>query len=626
MSEPAPPSVPAGLLAAGPAATGPSTTGARPASYRVLARKYRPQTFAELLGQEALVRTLSNAFREGRVAHAFILTGVRGVGKTSTARILARGLNCQGADGAGGPTLQPCGQCEPCRAIAEGRHLDVLEVDAASRTGVDDMREMLDGVAYRPVTARFKIYIIDEVHMLSPHSFNALLKTLEEPPAHVKFIFATTEIRKVPVTVLSRCQRFDLRRIDAETLISHFRGIVAKEGVNISDPALHLIARAADGSVRDGLSLLDQAIAHGSGTIEEDEVRRMLGLADRTVTFDLLDATFRGAVPEALGLLASQYEAGADPAQTLEDLLDLVHWLTRIKIVPGAADDPTVPEAERVRGRSMTGKLSMAVLTRAWQMLLKGLSEVMTASSPLQTAEMVLIRLAYAANLPTPADALGEAGRSGGTRPAAPSSAGNAPAGAPVAASTVAPVRAETRSQPSPAAPSARAAVVPRAEALSPNPSPEPQPAELPDPGSFEEVVALAEARREVLLYAALRNNVHLVSFERGRIEFRPDANAPRDLANQLSRLLNEATARRWVVTVSGDEGQATLRQQTDAAADSARLRAKDHPLIKAVLEQFPGAKIGAVRSLKPTGETRPEPPTEEAFSDDLLELPPGED
>jgi DNA polymerase-3 subunit gamma/tau len=595
--------------------------------YRVLARKYRPATFAQLIGQEALVRTLTNAINLGRLAHGFMLTGVRGVGKTTTARIIARALNCIGPDGKGGPTIEPCGVCVHCQAISEDRHLDVIEMDAASRSKVEEMRELLDGVRYRPTSARYKIYIIDEVHMLSAHSFNALLKTLEEPPAHVKFVFATTEIRKVPVTVLSRCQRFDLRRIDVETLTNHFRGIVAKEGVKITDPALALLARAADGSVRDGLSLLDQAIAHGSGTIEEEEVRRMLGLADRTVTFDLLDAVFRGAVADALNLLASQYEAGADPTQVLEDMLDLVHWLTRIKIVPGAADDPAVPEAERVRGRSMTVKLSMAVLTRAWQMLLKGLNEVMHASSPLQTAEMVLIRLAYAADLPTPADALGEAAKGGGARPVPSSAGGGAPAGAPVASAPAAPVRAEARIHAAPSAPTARAAVVPRAEAPSPAGAPGPEVQPLPDPGTFEEVVALAEAKREMLLFTALRGHVHLVSFERGRIGFRPDANAPRDLANQLTRFLNEVTARRWVVAISSDEGQATLRQQSDALADAARARAKDHPLIKAVLEQFPGAKIGAVRTLKPSEETPPDTPlAEEAFSDDLLEPPPGED
>ena len=377
-----------------------------PSAYRVLARQYRPTSFTGLIGQGAMVRTLTNAFRAGRLAHAFILTGVRGVGKTTTARIIARALNCVGPDGSGGPTIEPCGECEHCRAIAEDRHVDVLEMDAASRTKVEEMRELLEGVRYRPTSARTKVYIIDEVHMLSNHAFNALLKTLEEPPEHVTFIFATTEARRVPVTVLSRCQRFDLRRVDIEILTTHFARIAEKEGAAVAPPALHLIARAADGSVRDGLSLLDQAIAHGSGEVDENAVRTMLGLADRTLTFDLMDAVLKGDIVAALSILGVQYAAGADPAIVLEDALDLTHWLTRVKVVPDAADGRGVPEAERVRGRDMAGRLSMAALARAWQMLLKGLGEVRVAPSPLQAAEMILVRLSYASTLPTPAEAL----------------------------------------------------------------------------------------------------------------------------------------------------------------------------------------------------------------------------
>lgn len=378
------------LLAAGTGADG----------YRVLARKYRPTTFAELIGQEAMVRTLTNALASGRLAHAFMLSGVRGIGKTTTARIVARALNCVGADGTGGPTAAPCGQCAHCVAITADRHMDVIEMDAASRTGVDEIRELLDGTRYRPTSARYKIYIIDEVHMLSRNAFNALLKTLEEPPEHVRFVFATTEIRKVPVTVLSRCQRFDLRRIDADLLVAHLGDIARREGADASATALHLIARAADGSVRDGLSLLDQAIAHGEGTVEEDDVRRMLGLADRSVTFDLLDAAIRGNAAAALDLLAAQYRAGADPVEILTDLLELTHWLTRIKVVPDCVDAAGVPEAERVRGRSMAERLAMGEASRLWQMLLKGLGETRAAPSPVQAAEMVLIRIAYAARLP----------------------------------------------------------------------------------------------------------------------------------------------------------------------------------------------------------------------------------
>ncbi|HKP27193.1 MAG TPA: DNA polymerase III subunit gamma/tau, partial [Dongiaceae bacterium] len=379
--------------------------------YRVLARKYRPRDFSGLIGQEALVRTLRNAIAQGRLAHGFMLTGVRGVGKTTTARILARCFNCIGPDGKGGPTAEPCGQCEHCRAIAEDRHVDVIEMDAASRTGIDDIRELIDGVRYRPVGARYKVYIIDEVHMLSEKAFNALLKTLEEPPEHVKFIFATTEIRKVPVTVLSRCQRFDLRRINAEELTEYFLKIAGAEGAKITDGAAAMIARAADGSARDGLSLLDQAIAlaHGTttashGAIDEAQVRDMLGLADRTQLIDLYDDVLKGKAAEALQRLNTMHQAGADAAIVLQDMLELTHWLTRAKITPEPLSDPATPEAERAWGAKVTPELSVPVLARLWQMLLKGLAEVQAAPQPLAAAEMVLIRLMHAANMPDPAD------------------------------------------------------------------------------------------------------------------------------------------------------------------------------------------------------------------------------
>jgi len=362
------------------------------ASYLVLARKYRPKTFAELLGQDAMVRTLTNAIAADRLAHAFILTGVRGIGKTSTARILARALNCVGFDGTGGPTSEPCGVCEHCVAIGEDRHVDVIEMDAASRTGVGDIRELIDGVRYLPTSARYKVYIIDEVHMLSASAFNALLKTLEEPPERVKFIFATTEMRKVPVTVVSRCQRFDLRRLDANALVSHLTEISGREGVRLSAGALNLITRAADGSVRDGLSLLDQAIAHhgtGDGEIGEDQVRDMLGLADGARLYDLFDELMKGRIAEALAVLDEMYGAGADPAAIMQDLLELTHWLTRLKLAATAAEGPAVSEAERVRGSEMARTLSMSVLVRAWQMLLKGLGEVRVAPSAIQAADMV---------------------------------------------------------------------------------------------------------------------------------------------------------------------------------------------------------------------------------------------
>ena len=381
----------------------------RDTTYQVFARKYRPSTFVDLIGQDVMVQTLTNAICKDRLAQAYILTGVRGVGKTSTARIIARALNCSGADGDGGPTPTPCGVCENCTAISEDRHVDVLEMDAASRTGVDDIREVIEGVRYRPTTARFKIYIIDEVHMLSRHAFNALLKTLEEPPEHVKFVFATTEIRKVPVTVLSRCQRFDLRRVDTEILKTHFAFVADSEGAQISDGALHLISRASEGSVRDGLSLLDQAVSHANpegGEIGEEEVRAMLGLADRSRSFLLLEVIMAGDVSQSLEILDQLHREGSDPIAILEDLLDITHWLTRIKVVPSASQATEVPEIERVKGRDLESQLTMATLARCWQMLLKGLDEVRLAPSPIQAAEMIIVRLAYTAELPTPEEAI----------------------------------------------------------------------------------------------------------------------------------------------------------------------------------------------------------------------------
>ena len=374
------------------------------AGYRVLARKYRPTNFKQLIGQAALVRTLSNAIDSGRIAHAFILTGVRGVGKTTTARIIARALNCTGHGGEGGPTIDPCGVCDNCQSISEDRHVDVIEMDAASRTGIDDVRELIEGVRYRPVSARYKVYIIDEVHMLSRQAFNGLLKTLEEPPEHVIFIFATTEIRRVPVTVLSRCQRFDLRRVDMAELTSHFKNIAKQESVGIEDEAVAIIARAADGSVRDGLSLLDQAIALAGGTVTAEQIRDMLGLADRNAVFDLFDQLMSGDIAGALDRFETMYRDGADPVIVLQDLLDVTYWLTRVKVAPIIAEASGVPEAERTRGAAMAASLPMPVLTRNWQMLLKGLGETQHASVPMQAAEMTLIRIAYAADVPPPAD------------------------------------------------------------------------------------------------------------------------------------------------------------------------------------------------------------------------------
>jgi DNA polymerase-3 subunit gamma/tau len=551
--------------------------------YRVLARKYRPSTFSELIGQEALVRTLTNAIKMNRLAHAYLLTGVRGVGKTTTARIIARALNCVGPDGTGGATAAPCGQCEHCKAIGEDRHVDVIEMDAASRTGVDDMRELIDGVRYAPMSARYKVYIVDEVHMLSKSAFNALLKTLEEPPLHVVFVFATTEVRKVPITVLSRCQRFDLRRVDADRLIPHLMRIAEAERTNLSADALALIARAADGSVRDGLSLLDQAIAtyggSGADEITAVQIRDMLGLADRTQVFDLFEAIMAGEAARALALLTDARHAGADPLIVLQDLLELVHWVTRVKVVPASADEPTVPEAERVRGRSAAENLSMAELTRAWQMLLKGLSEVQNAPSATEAAEMVIVRLTYAATLPTPAEIAARLESNGPDGAPAPTVQDSANSARPVGARPSSPA-------PRGGAPGAQAAV-----AAEPRDDGPVGPAH--DPRTFPEVVALFAEKREALLHANLMGNAHLVRFEPGRLEFRPGEHAPRDLANRVQTLLSDWTGRRWVVSVSQDQGHPTLNEQAAVLAAS-------HPVVRAVLKEFPGAEIVEVRDLAP--------------------------
>jgi DNA polymerase III subunit gamma/tau len=535
--------------------------------YRVLARKYRPVDFTTLVGQEAMVRTLRNAIATGRIAHAFMLTGVRGVGKTTTARIIARALNCVGKDGKGGATVDPCGVCEHCVAITEDRDVDVIEMDAASRTGVADARELIEGVRYRPVSARYKVYIIDEVHMLSTAAFNALLKTLEEPPPHVKFVFATTEIRKVPVTVLSRCQRFDLKRVPQEALIEHFSKIAAAEKVEISPEALSLLARAADGSVRDGLSLLDQAIAHGGGVVDAAQVRDMLGLADRGRVLDLFEKTMSGDAAAVVTALGEMHDAGADPAVILQDLLELTHWVTRLKVAPGAAASSA--DSERTQGLAMAGKLSMASLTRAWTLLLKGLQETLAAPSPLRAAEMALIRLCYAADLPSPSDALkalqNGAGATAGIAATAPAPRGGGGA-------------------------AARLATQP-ATATAPQPA-----TALPNPRSFTEIVALFEARREARLVHHLMHHVHEVRCEPGLIEFRPEPKAPTDLAARLGDFLSQWTGRRWIASVSSDAGKPTLSEQKAAKSDELRTRAENDPMVQAILRTFPGAKLETVR------------------------------
>ncbi|HEX4272613.1 MAG TPA: DNA polymerase III subunit gamma/tau [Rhizomicrobium sp.] len=550
-----------------------ANTSAPAQPYRVLARKYRPTDFTGLIGQEALVRTLSNAFTTGRIAHAFMLTGVRGVGKTTTARIIARALNCIGPDGKGAtPTIHPCGVCEPCVSISESRNVDVQEMDAASRTGIDDIREIIEGVRYAPVAARYKVYIIDEVHMLSKQAFNGLLKTLEEPPPHVKFVFATTEIRKVPVTVLSRCQRFDLRRIDSAELAAYLATLAEKENVKIEEGALALIARAAEGSARDSLSLLDQAIAHGEGElITTETVRQMLGLADRGRVLDIFEKLMGGRIADALTDLQGLYDAGADPLAVMQDLLETTHFLTRVKVAPAAQGFFDGGSGEAKRAAELAGKLSVPALTRAWQILLKGLFEVRDATRPISACEMALIRLAYAAELP-PTDKLVKDLLDGGAMPA-PRGSGPAPSSsprAPVASGSAMPARA--------------AMPAPHTNESAPTASIR----------TLEDVVALCEPRSE--LRVNLEHNVHLVRLEPGLIEIRPTSRAPRTLANDLQTKLRAATSERWTVSIASQGGAPTLSEQKQAAKTARFEAVAQEPMVRAVLDRFPGAEIVAVR------------------------------
>jgi len=579
--------------------------------YRVLARKYRPSTFAELIGQEAMVRTLTNAIQSGRLPQAWMLTGVRGIGKTTTARIIAKALNCTGR-AVGDTTIEPCGVCDSCRAIAEDRHVDVQEMDAASRTGVDDIREIVEGVRYGPVSAKYKIYILDEVHMLSKNAFNALLKTLEEPPPHTKFIFATTEIRKVPVTVLSRCQRFDLRRIESAQLAAHFTRLAGLEEATAEDEAIKLIAHAADGSVRDGLSLLDQAIALGNGTISEAEVKEMLGLADRAASLVLCRQTLRGEMRDALDSFTGMLQAGTDPLQVLQDMAELVHRLTRAQIITDGSAFGDLPEAEK-KLVSDLGDVKIPALTRAWQILLKGIGEVQTAAQPAMAAEMVLVRLAYAAQLPPPGDLIkqlreqmagakaeGSGASGGGGGGGAVSRFGTSGGGGSAGA-----VRAL---QPAPCVQAAPMA----------------DPAAQPQPTTFRELVALFAENREGGLYAELCSYAHPVRLIQGQLEVRLEPAASVNLVPRVSQMLTKWTGQRWMVAVVDEAGGPTLAEEDREIERRRNERAEAHPLMQEVRRVFPEAKLLSLKQK----EVAPIEADVEDAGHELNELPPfdGED
>ena len=558
--------------------------------YQVLARKYRPATFEDLIGQDAMVRTLKNAFLADRIAHAFVLTGIRGTGKTTTARIVAKGINCIGLDGTGGPTTEPCGACDMCTSISKGRHVDVIEMDAASNTGVANIREIIDSVHYRAASARFKIYIIDEVHMLSTGAFNALLKTLEEPPEHVKFIFATTEIRKIPVTVLSRCQRFDLRRIEPEVMIAHLEKIADLEDVKVAGDALALIARGAEGSVRDAMSLLDQAIAHGVGETTADQVRAMLGLADRGRVLDLFDLVMRGDAAGALEELSGQYAEGADPVAVLRDLAEVTHWVSVIKISPQAADDPTVGPDERTRGLAAAQDLPMRAMTRMWQMLLKALEEISIAPNAMMAAEMAIIRLTHVAELPSPEELV----RKLRSQPMNPPSGGGNSSGPTMQAGSGTVERSGTIGGTPSGSPVAMIVGGGQVQVSPPNES-----QALDRFIRFDQVIDLIRSKRDMKLLMEVESSVRLSKYSPGRIEFQPTETAPPDLAARLAQRLQIWTGVRWGVSVVSEGGGETVVEQKATQRSDLVGRAMQHPLVAAALLRFPGSEIHEIKTLE---------------------------
>ncbi|TWG90836.1 DNA polymerase-3 subunit gamma/tau [Mesorhizobium sp. J18] len=585
-------------------------------AYRVLARKYRPRDFSALIGQEPMVRTLTNAFASGRIAQAWMLTGVRGVGKTTTARILARALNYRTAS-IDHPTVDLSVPGEHCEAIMEGRHVDVIEMDAASHTGIDDIRDIIEQVRYAPVSARYKVYIIDEVHMLSTQAFNGLLKTLEEPPPHVKFIFATTEIRKVPITVLSRCQRFDLRRVDANLLTGHLKSIAGQEGVEVEDEALAMIARAAEGSVRDSLSILDQAIAHSSSKVTAETVRDMLGLADRTRVIDLFEHVMKGDVAAALQEFRAQYDVGADPATVLTDLAEFNHLVTRMRFVPSAAEDASLSEEERRRGLEFSRLLSVRVLSRTWQMLLKGIGEVQASNRPLAAGEMVLIRMAHAASLPTLDEALKTLEDPTPGPDDGPAPRGTPPSGEGGGARSVAQMRSTSNGGGSTAM-----RLVERQEVAEPvkiqAQPPRPESETGPAVRSLADIAALADANRDLAFKVQLKRSVRPVRIEPGRVEVALTEDAPKTLLGDLTNRLQNWTGRRWIVSLSREKGGATLSEEEAGRRQTAMSDARADPAVAAILEHFPGARIidvripDAVETEMPAPDPAVEPETDE--------------
>ena len=557
--------------------------------YVILARKYRPQTFDDLLGQDALVQTLTNAIKNNRLHHAYILTGIRGVGKTSTARIIAKALNCTGPDGKGGPTTHPCGVCENCKAITAGRHIDVMELDAASRTGVDDIREILDGVRYKPTNARYKIYIIDEVHMLSKNAFNALLKTLEEPPSHVMFIFATTEIRKVPVTILSRCQRFDLQRLKIEELMKMFHKIITNEGLQAEEEALQLLAKAADGSARDATSLLDQAISLGMGNVKTDVVKNMIGLADRTQTFELFENLVNGKTDKVIELLQNQYRNGANPIQILQDLISITHLAAKVRIIPSAGDDPALSEEEKNFAKKMAAVLPIAIMSKIWQMLIKGVGEMQIAPSQIDALEMILIRIAYSANLPTPYEILNDVKKNSNL---GQSAVAFRPAAEQKKTVDFGQQRNETavKEEVSKAAESSAGGL------------------ELKSP---EDLVAYLESTKKLLVLYSIKNDVAFDAFENGYIKMTISEKINTDFIMNLHKILEEASGKSWKIDTIRGKPEQTLFQKENAKSEAEKQNIMEYPLVKAIMEEFKGAKI----------ETLTRKVTDDEVEDDLSEF-----